>query len=388
MSSQVVVVDLGASGINALEVILHSSTELPTILKAATKEIPAGIIKDGKVISPDELTRELKEFWTKNRFKSRKVLLMNTGTSYDIRKVRDLVGALDEGIFRTTLPSLIREKVPYEVDNHYLDSIATDKYYLTDRTGTPILYQEVAVVATEKLAVDSMIDILTSAKLIPVYMDVLPFCLLRAYKGELNEGDEDKPIISLDIGAEILTMQVHTNLIPEYTHTVSELGGKNITMRIAKEMNIREKEAEILKIGIGATEEERENLIVNIIDETTGFVEKIGYNVFSEEDIRTASIIISKEVTKIISYINDILRDAWSRRETDDEPYEIVLSGSSAKLHTFQERLSSELGIPVRILDPFSRQQKRIKKDASDTLENPLKYAPVYGLAIGIEEEE
>lgn len=388
MSSQVVVVDLGASGINAMEVILHSKTELPTILKAATTDLPSGVIEGGEIASPEELSRALKEFWAKSKFKSRKVLLMNTGTSYDIRKVRDLIGGLDERLFKTTLPTLIREKVPYDVDEFYLDSIATDQYFKFDRTKTPRLFQEVAVVATRKDVVNGIIDILTKAKLIPVYMDVLPFCLLRAYKGELNEGDEDKPIISLDLGAEILTMQVHTNLIPEYAHTAEGLGGKNVTMRIAKEMNIREKEAEILKIGLGATEEERANLIVQIVEEETGFVEEIGYNHFSEEDIQAASIIVSKEVTKIISYINDILRDAWSTRDSDDEPYEIVLSGSSAKLATLVDRLSSELGIPVRTLNPFERQHKRIKKDASEALENPLKYAPIYGLAIGIEEED
>lgn len=371
-----------------MEVILHSSTELPTILKAATTEIPSGIIESGEIVSPDELAKVLKEFWSKSKFKSRKVLLMNTGTSYDIRKVRGLIGGLEDSLFKATLPSLVREKVPYEVEDYYLDSIATDQYYEYDRTNTPRLYQEVAVVATKRQTVNTMIDILTKAKLIPTYMDVLPFCLLRAYKGELNEGDEDKPIISLDLGAEILTMQVHTNLIPEYAHTAEGFGGRNITLRIAKEMNIREKEAEILKIGLGATEEERENLVVSIVNEDTGFVEEISYNYFSEEDIRTASIIVSKEVTKIISYVNDILRDAWSRRESDDEPYEIVLSGSSAKLSTFMDRLSSELGIPARTLNPFERQHKRIKKDASEALENPLKYAPIYGLAIGIEEED
>ena len=65
-------------------------------------------------------------------------------------------------------------------------------------------------------------------------------------------------------------------------------------------MNIREKEAEILKIGLGATEEERENLIVSIVNEDTGFVEEISYNYFSEEDIRTASIIVSKDRKSVV----------------------------------------------------------------------------------------
>lgn len=380
MSSSIVALDLGSTSIHALEV-QPKKDSFPTIIKAASYQLPSGVIEKGEIKSVEELAAGLKSFWKESKFKTQKVVLMSTGTTYDARPIDGLIGLMEPDVFKRNLPVLIKEKVPYNVDEYYMDSYTLNEYYDKNSTGKMSKHKTILAVGTKKKSTDILLEVLSKAKLIPIYLDILPLALLRGYHAETNETPVGAPIVSVDIGADIMTIIVHTNAQPEYTQAVQGLGGQAVTNRISKELHITEKEAEMLKVGLSVSPEEQKKLKDSIVYED-GASKVIMFTDFADDQKQAANLIISREVTKIISHISDILDDAWTNR--NDPPYEIALTGGSSKLATLIQRCNAELGIRTRMLSPFEGMKE--KKENKEMFLKAYKYSSLFGLTIGIEE--
>lgn len=376
MAETIVALDMGTTHLRGIEAIVKKGS-LPKILKVHSVPLELGILGNGMIRQEAELTEALKKLWSEGKFKAKKVVAMATGDAYDNRELRDVAWS-PPADFKRMLPYYVKERLPYETDEYYFDSHTLDEYYKDDPKDNQ-KYKRILVTGVSREYTDAFIRCVEGAGLIPIGLDILPLALIRAHAVN-SEAPENAVIVSIDLGGDITTMVVHQNNQPQYTNTATPLGGIRITDEIAKSLGIHLAEAEMIKTSFSMTPEELDTLnsAVYFGDGTT---RQVNYSDIKPEILEEASHIISREVTNLISHIGDILEDAFAERR--ENPFEIVLTGRGSELATLAERIQTELGVPVRMLQPLTNN-KQIPEEIQ-THQNG--YVGIYGLLVGRNDE-
>ena len=65
--------DIGASGIRAVQLKRHRKTGEYEIVKAASVDLPRGVIRNGNIADEKALIKALRQLWRKGKFSTRKV---------------------------------------------------------------------------------------------------------------------------------------------------------------------------------------------------------------------------------------------------------------------------------------------------------------------------
>lgn len=375
MAETIVALDMGTTHLRAIEALVKKGS-LPKVIKIHSVPLELGILANGMIRQEEALAEALKRLWAEGKFKAKKVVAMATGEAYDNREMNDVPWS-PPADFKRMLPYYVKERLPYDADEYYFDSHTLGEYY-KDKANDHQLYKRILVTGVSREYTDAYIRAVESAGLIPVGLDILPLALIRA-----NSVNSDAPanavIVSIDLGGDITTMVVHQNNQPQYTNTATPLGGLRITEEIAKSLGISVPEAEMIKTSFSMNEEQKRTLS-SAIYFNDGSTRQTNFIDIKPEIIEEAQTIIAREVTNLISHIGDILEDAFAERR--ENPFEIVLTGRGAELATLVDRIQTELGVPVRILQPFNQKQV-----PAEVAQHQNGYSGIYGLLVGRNDE-
>jgi len=372
MTEKIVALDIGSSHLRGIEATIANG--IPRILKIAEIPIDSHIVQNGEILAPEALVVALGRLWKEGKFENKNVLTLASGSTIINRVVDALPWSKPED-FKKLLPYLVRDHVPFEIDEYYLDSHTLAEY---KQPGDDVnVYKAVLLTGVNKDYVDSLVRILEANRFIPRGIDSLPLSLIRAH----NFSEEYTPgqiVASIELGADTTTIVMHQDHQPIYLHSAPGLGADRITDRLALELQLERPKAEFLKIALSLNEEERETYTKTFLKEK-GQVQSVQFSDFSEQDIQNANYIISQEVSNLIAHINDILEDSYT--EPDSKVNVISLTGGGAKLNTLRQRLSNELSIDVKLATPFG--EERSKKIADYVFDNQHAFSAVFGLLLG-----
>jgi type IV pilus assembly protein PilM len=177
-------------------------------------------------------------------------------------------------------------------------------------------------------------------------VDLLPFALVRARTpGGTAALAETEAIV--DIGADVVSVVVHTGGVPRFVRIVPGLGGATITQAVQDAYQWSWDDAERTKVYVGLPG--HASLDDSQREATTGPVD--GYDHPAQKVVVEATTSLVGEIATTLDFFRASAAEAAAEDPTSTEVSRVVLSGAGARLGGLAELLEDRLGKPVTRFD-------------------------------------
>ena len=341
--------DIGSSAVRAVQITLGGRGP-STLDRLGQVVLPPGAVRDGEIVEPAPVIEALRTLWTRYGFKNRRVYLGIANQQVVVRQI-DLPYLPDDEL-RRSLEFQAQDAIPIPIDQAILD-FHTLEHFENDQGER---FSRILLVAAQRQMVDSLLDVVTGAKLEPAGLDLDAFAMLRSLAPEGVLDDRDGEML-IDIGASVTNIVVHENGIPRFVRILL-MGGGSITDSLVSALGVEHEEAEDLKARTGLSDE-------------YGF------------DDDEAARLITERALRFVDEIRGSL-DYYSA-QTDSVPVRrAILSGGASQLPNLRERLSETLRMPVDRGHPMQDLKIGNVGLASEQLIEAEPYLTVaIGLALG-----
>jgi len=325
-------VDIGSHSIKVCQ--LEKSGDGYRIVGLGSTALPGGAVEDGVLQEPDMVATALKKLVANLKLKGRKVAISVSGYSVIVKKIN--LAVMEEEELSSHIQAEAEQYIPFDIDDVYMDyqDLKTNTEE-EDRT-------DVMLVAAKRDMVDGYLEMLKTAGVKPVVVDVDAFALENAYGA--NFGGKQEVVALVDIGAS----KMNINIVSQGTSILARdvvLGSRLITEQIQSHFDISFEEAEAIKIGqqeSGENKKELEDICVNVC-------------------------------TQWVTEVKRAL-DFYYSNYPDMNINKMILSGGGAKVKGIAQLFSEETGIRTEIFNPFARSEA-----------NPMKIDPDYTKYLGPE---
>lgn len=240
----VVGLDIGSSGVRAVELSSTRKSLEPRIKRAAWADLPRGVLHEGELLDQKALTKALRQLWRRGHFKRRKVAFAVPAASVLTRQI-DLPW-MQPADFRSALRFQVMDALPMDIDTVQLDYHLLERQIRTDAKGHTLDENRILVVAAQREQTSAIAQAIRDADLEPVIADHAPLALIRSVnRGQVPSNGQAHALV--DIGAEQMTVVVHAQGQPLFIRVLSPAGGSVATDAIAAELGLDFDEAESLK---------------------------------------------------------------------------------------------------------------------------------------------
>lgn len=372
-NNHIVVLDIGGSAIRGAEVS-YGRNDVPTVHKVDEIPLKAGAVLNGEVQSHDALVLALRELWDKAKFTTNVVRFGLESTNVSTRShVYDWTSDQD---FEKIISHHAQELFQIEADkasNYYYKHHTISEYSVDethnkdddfDLPGEIVKKRKKAVIlaATERYIVDAFVSAMHDAKLKPIEIDLNPFALIRASM-LLPRRLQDAAEVSIDIGADLMTIVIHTERQPIYIRTIANSGGKSMTDIIQQQLQIEtfgRAEARKLKIIYSNSLEAqrrqqfRSQPSIFVTDEEEEEAPSTAeVQVKLSKQAKEIARIVMQETSKNIGTANETLNYYKSRNRRISRYSHVTLSGGLAHVPKIVGRMGAELKTTVNISNPF-----------------------------------
>lgn len=233
--------DIGSTAARAAEVRVGG--DVPVLVRAAQLPLPVGAVESGEIRDPEAVGVALKELWRRGGFKGRQVIMGVGNQRVVVREVA--LPWLPEKELRASLGFQVQEFIPISVEDAVLDFDVLGEFEHEGRRMVRLL-----LVAAHRAMVATVVQATEAAKLLPIGLDLIPFALVRAV-GTMDEALETQAEgeeALVDVGAHVTNICVHDRGITRFVRILPS-GGRDITVAIARALNISDDDAERLKRG-------------------------------------------------------------------------------------------------------------------------------------------
>jgi len=375
-ASGLVGLDIGTSGIRAAQLKHDRKSGTYELVKAASVELPRGAIRNGSVVDEKAVVRALKQLWKRGRFSTRKVSLGLADSGVLTRQLE--LPWMTPKDFRTALRYQIGDALPVDLGSVELDYHLLGESERTDERGQTVEMNHILIVAANRDSVAAEAAIVRKAGLEPVSADSAAFALIRAAcRGVLPEGDHTYAIA--DIGADQLTVVIHQSGQPRFIRTIANLGGDTATLALADRLDLEPEAAEQLKRETGLNGPAP---VVAPIAESSVFAGSSGDNTPAMDPLAAVTVeVLNPWANTVISEIRNSL-DYYQASNPNTPIHSLTLTGRTAELPGFIERIATQFPLPVHPMDPLvglSAARKVAKSGVPDT-----RLAVAAGLAMRI----
>ena len=305
------------------------------------KSLPMDTISEGIIKEPDTIVDTIKQLISESKIKEKNVAVSISGYSVIIKKIA-LTKMSDEEL---------SERIQFEAEQYIpfdVQDMNIDFHILGDSDQNPN-QMKVMLVAAKKEVVDTYINILNKAGLIPCVIDIDVFALENAF--EANYFFEDEGIVLIDIGANKININILKDNISALTRDVA-LGGEQVTREIMSHSGLPFDEAEALKMGAPSD--------------------------------KISPYALQDTVTKITAnWCNEIKRaiDFFYTTDSDVNIKRILLSGGCAQIEGLVELLRVETSVDVELFNAFNALSLEVKNFDPQYLH---KVSPQAAIAVGL----
>ncbi len=340
MPRTLVGLDIGSTGVRAAEFV--PGRRRPTLRRFARVALAPGVVRAGSVVDGDALAQALRTLWAEGKFGSKDVHLSIANTGVLVRQLDlDWMPAAD---FRKALRYQVQDVLPFSVDEANLDHHLLEELDVTGEDGAQRKVSRILLVAAAREMVDSFVDAARLAGLRTHSVDLLPFALLRARTPMLPPGSEATEAI-VDIGADVVSVVVHTGGVPRYVRMIPGLGGDSVTQAVQERYDWTWEDAERTKVYIGLPGHAH-------LDPTqagTVAPRSDGLDHAAQQVVEVAATALADEISTTLDFYRD------STAEGGGAAVErVLLAGSGSLLGGFAEHLATRLDVPVERLDVLS----------------------------------
>ena len=375
-STALVGLDIGTSGIRAVQLKHNRKTGDAQIVRAASVELPRGAVHHGAIVEQTVVTKALKELWKRGKFSTRRVAIGLADSGVMTRQVE--LPWMPPADFRTALRYQLGDALPVDLNSVELDYHLLAEVEHTDDHGQPADLNRILIVAANRDAITTEAAAVRKAGLRPVLIDSSAFALIRAAcRGHLPADAATRAIA--DIGAEQLTVVIHQGGQPRFIRTIANLGGDTATQAIAERLGVSPEDAERVKRETGLNGPAP---IVAPIAESSVFA-GAGVEDVAPMDPRSVATVdaLSPWATTIISEIRNSLD--YFQASSPGTPIEsLTLTGRTAELSGLVDRIATQIPVAVHTMDPLvglTASGRVAKAGVPDT-----RLAVATGLALGV----
>lgn len=353
MSSTVIGLDIGSSGVRAAEVTLARSG--PRLRRFAAGSLPEGTVRGGEVLDPEALGDALRELWSRGRFSSKQVALGLADDSVVVRHA-DL-DWMPEDDFRKALRYQVADVLPIPVDQANLDHVPLEDFETPDEEGEAVRrVARVLLVAAPQPLVDGLVRATQAAGLRVVRADLSPLALVRA----TGSGEGTEAVV--DIGAQTVTVAVHRSGRPQFVRFLQGLGGASLTRALQEKFGWERTDAERTKQVAGLLSSARHPDAPAAIDHPAQYL---------LTDLAAALV---EEVRATLAFSLD------GHDSPAGQLDRVVLTGGGARLGGLPHLAETVLGVPVVQVDqPVGLRGRRRSRDDVPSAGSVL----AAGLALG-----
>lgn len=228
------------------------------------------------------------------------------------------------------VPIEARKYIPVPIQEVSLDWFVIPKIdgdsdqMMKDKNGGNIAMTEILTVAIHNDVLNSFSALVSNADLNTSFFEVEMFATIRSV---IDSSENNVPIMILDMGASATKLYVVERGVVRESHIVNK-GSQDITLNIAKALNVNIEYAEKLKRNFGNNNSDQDTKISEIVDLTLS-------PVFSE----TNAVLLNygRRYSKTVS--------------------KVVLVGGGCLLNGFLEKAKKKIGIQIEVGLPFSRTE-------------------------------
>lgn len=235
--------DIGTSAVRAAEISI--GRDGPRLERFAQIGLPPGAVSGGEILQPDVVRGAIKKLRAVGKFRTTAVAIGVGNQRVVVRQV-DLPW-MPPAEMRSALVFQVQDLLPIPVEDALLDYHPIAEF--VGDGGSRMI--RAMLVAADAAMVGRSIEVVRSAGLRPVVVDLTSFALLRAamveHGGVLEDGAEENEAI-VDVGSTITNIVVHSGGVPRFARLLT-LGGEDITEALAERLGISRDDAEERKCG-------------------------------------------------------------------------------------------------------------------------------------------
>lgn len=342
MARTLVGLDIGSTGVRAAELV--PGRRRSVLRRFASVPLEPGVVRAGAVVDGEALTAALRELWSVGKFGTKEVRLGIANSGVMVRQmVLDWMPPAD---FRQALRYQVQDALPMPVDDANLDYHLLEELEVADEGGDPRRMLRILLVAAAREVVDPFVEAVRQAGLRTSGVDLEPFALVRACSpGGAAETAETEAIV--DVGADVVSVVVHTGGAPRFVRIVPGLGGASITQAVQDAYQWTWDDAERTKVYVGlpghASLDESQRAA------TTGPVGH--YDHPAQQVVVDAATALVGEIATTLDFFRASAAESGAEDLAAAEVTRVVLCGSGARLGGLAELLEDRLGKPVALFD-------------------------------------
>jgi type IV pilus assembly protein PilM len=331
--------DIGSKSIKVGE--LAETKKGYGLKKFGMVEIMPGLIEDGNIVDPVQLSNIIRQLFRAYGIKEQNVAVSIGGYSVIVKKIN--VQTMPEEQLQETIHFEAEQYIPFDISDVNID------FQILGENETNPNQMNVILVAAKKEMVNNYINLIQLANLNPCIVDIDAFALQNIY--EVNYESESENVALIDIGASKTSLNILKDKNSVFMRDVS-LGCGQINQEIVSLIKCSIEDAEQIKLNNPG--------------------DKISHD-------RLKGVVSSV----VADWCNEIRRalDFFYSTYPDDQIKKIILSGGGANIKEFRQLLAEETFAEVEAINPL----KNIEVDIDRFEPNYLKsIAPQAAICLGL----
>jgi len=312
---QLVGLDIGSSAIKVAQ--LKESKGRYFLQKFGVKPLEPEVIVDGTVMDEGRVVSAIQELFEETNIKNKHVAVSISGHAVIVKKI-SLPPMPDEEL-EGQVKLAAEQYIPFDINEVNIDFHVLPPDPSSDSQGD----MAVILVAAKKDKINELTELVKTAKLIPMVMDVDAFAIENMHGINYPLAQEETTAL-VNLGASVMNVNIIRAGSSLFTRDIP-LGGNRYTEAIQREMGLSFEEAEESKKKEGN-------------GEPTGM--SVG-NVLDSVNAEVAS-----EIARTVDYFKTSGANADLNR--------VLVCGGVARAKGLIQQLSDRMQVPVEMADPFA----------------------------------
>ncbi len=292
----------------------------------AVSSLPQDAVIEKNVNDVDGVANAIRSVVAQSRTKLKTVAAAVAGSSV-ITKLIDMPQGLSEDEMETQLTLEADQYIPYPLEEVSIDFEVQGPSPERDNMV------EVLLAACRRETIDTRVEAIESAELIPRIMDVEAYAMERAFSLIRHQLDleEESTVAVVDIGATMTTLSVLANGQTIYTRE-QLFGGKQLTDEIMRRYGLPLEEAGLAKKQGGLPDD------------------------YEPEVLEPFKDAVVQQVARSLQFF-------FSSSQYNDVDY-IILAGGVSSMEGLAELVQEKLGTPATVANPFANMSVSPKVNA------------------------
>ena len=326
--------DIGSHSVKIVEIV---DTKKSRVLQSfGVIGLPQNAVVEGSIKEMEIVASAVKNLYRNLKLKNKNIATSISGYSVIVKKIS--IDRRDDSELEASIHDEAEQYIPFDISDVNLDFEILEAPEVKGpdeaeeeaekgeaEKGESSGLMDVMLVAAKKDMVEDYVSLIQLAGLNPVVLDVDAFALQNAF--EATTGQIEGCFALVNVGAEELGINAVKDGVSIFTRD-SSYGGAQITEAIMNKFNVSFDEAEKIKLGGAATDEQKAAL------------EEIFTNVISGW---------GQEIKRALDFLASTYPDESIER--------LYVSGGSIRIPGFVKYLELETELPVEELNPFANLQ-------------------------------